>query len=104
MSAVLDSLFAPGLGTLQSRGHAVIAQHVVLCTNGFVDHTVQTPAGDPIRLAGDQRITGRAFHDSRYDPDALFPAQLLTTMDDQVQPFAQPSRPAGLPYDSNGTG
>jgi glycine/D-amino acid oxidase-like deaminating enzyme len=142
--------------TLRSRGHSVIAGHVVLCTNGFVDHTVQAHTGEAIRLARDQQITGRVaymtafvesrprtpaamsyirnatiggdtayvyvtrrsydrdtgavtltcmggpeypFHDPRYDPDALFPGQLLTTMDEQVRPFAQPDRPSQLPYD-----
>ena len=31
--------------------------------------------------------------------DAPFPGPLLGTMDAQIRPFAQPSRPAGLPYD-----
>ena len=38
------------------------AGHVVLCTNGFVDHVVEDAAGSPIRLSGDQRITGRTGH------------------------------------------
>ena len=37
----------------------VTAGHVVLCTNGFVDHAVEDTAGSPIRLAADQQITGR---------------------------------------------
>jgi len=28
-----------------------------------------------------------------------FPGPLLSTMDEEVRPFAQPSRPGGLPYD-----
>jgi glycine/D-amino acid oxidase-like deaminating enzyme len=35
------------------------AGHVVLCTNGFVDHTVQDTAGSPILLAEDQQGTRR---------------------------------------------
>ena len=35
---------------------------MVLCTNGFVDHVVEDAAGSPIRLADDQRITGRVAH------------------------------------------
>jgi glycine/D-amino acid oxidase-like deaminating enzyme len=31
--------------------------------------------------------------------DAPFPGPLLTSMDDMIRPFAQPSRPTGLPYD-----
>jgi glycine/D-amino acid oxidase-like deaminating enzyme len=39
------------------------------------------------------------FHDPVYDRDAPFPGQLLTAMDDEVRPFAQPARPARQPYD-----
>ena len=42
--------------------HRVETGHVVLCTNGFVDHVVEDAAGSPIRLSGDQRITGRTGH------------------------------------------
>lgn len=34
-----------------------------------------------------------------YDREALFPAQLLEAMDEEVRPFAQPSRPPGRPYE-----
>ena len=34
-----------------------------------------------------------------WDADAVFPGSLLGTMDAEVRPFAQPARPAGLPYD-----
>ncbi len=134
----------------------VTAGHVVLCTNGFVDHTVEDPSGAPVRLAGDQQIVGRVaymaafaedeqrspgafsyirnaviggpvpyvyvtrrtydrakdtvtltcmggpeypFHEPVYDRDAPFPGELLTAMDDEVRPFAQPARPAAQPYD-----
>jgi glycine/D-amino acid oxidase-like deaminating enzyme len=134
----------------------VRAGHVVLCTNGFVDHTVQDTAGSAIALADDQQIVGRVaymaafvedeprspaamsyirnpviggpvpyvyvtrrtydrpqdtvtlscmggpeypFHDPVYDRDAAFPGELLTAMDDEVRPFAQPTRPARQPYD-----
>jgi glycine/D-amino acid oxidase-like deaminating enzyme len=39
------------------------------------------------------------FHDDAYDPASPFPGTLLGAMDEQVRPFAQPSRPPGLPYD-----
>jgi glycine/D-amino acid oxidase-like deaminating enzyme len=39
------------------------------------------------------------FHDPAYDPQAPFPAELVTAMDEQVRPLAQPNRPPGLPYD-----
>ena len=47
---------------LHAAGHTVTASRVVLCTNGFVDHVVEDAAGDPIRLAEDQRITGRVAY------------------------------------------
>ncbi len=37
--------------------------------------------------------------DPPWDPAMPFPGQLLSAMDSEVRPFAQPSRPAGLPYD-----
>ena len=47
---------------LHAAGHTVTASRVVLCTNGFVDHVVEDGAGEPIRLAEDQRITGRVAY------------------------------------------
>jgi glycine/D-amino acid oxidase-like deaminating enzyme len=135
--------------------HRVTAEHVVLCTNGFVDHVVEDEEGSPLRLADDQRITGRVAymagfaeeaprppaavsyirnetiggetpyvyvtrrtydrggdsvtltciggpeypHDASYERDAPFPGALLQALDDEARPFAQPARPAGLPYD-----
>jgi glycine/D-amino acid oxidase-like deaminating enzyme len=141
---------------VHAGGREVRAGHVVLCTNGFVDHTVQDAAGNPVVLAEDQQIVGRVaymaafvedeprspaamsyirntviggpvpyvyvtrrtydrpqdtctlscmggpeypFHDPVYDRDAAFPGELLTAMDDEVRPFAQPARPARQPYD-----
>lgn len=39
------------------------------------------------------------IEDTGYDPDRPFPGPMLTLMDDEVRPFAQPSRPGGRPYD-----
>ena len=44
---------------LRANGHAVAASRVVLCTNGFVDHTIEDPDGHPIELHEDQRVTGK---------------------------------------------
>jgi glycine/D-amino acid oxidase-like deaminating enzyme len=142
--------------SVHAGGHRVTAGHVVLCTNGFVDHAVEDTAGSPIRLAPDQQITGRVaymtafvedaprapaafsyirnttiggdtpyvyvtrrtydrsaatvtltcmggpeypFHDPAYQREAPFPGELLQAMDDEVRPFAQPTRPPGQPYD-----
>ncbi|HXI45267.1 MAG TPA: FAD-binding oxidoreductase, partial [Candidatus Acidoferrales bacterium] len=38
-------------------------------------------------------------YEGQWEADLPFPGSLLATMDEQVRPFAQPSRPAGLPYD-----
>jgi glycine/D-amino acid oxidase-like deaminating enzyme len=141
---------------VDAGGHEVTAEHVVLCTNGFVGHAVHDASGSPVGLAADQEITGRVahmiafaedeprpaaamsyirnpviggdtayvyvtrrtydrphdtvtltcmggpehpFHDSVYDPDAPFPAEMLAAMDEQVRPFAQSRRAANQRYD-----
>jgi glycine/D-amino acid oxidase-like deaminating enzyme len=57
--------------TVHARNHRVTAGHVVLCTNGFVDHVVEDPAASPIRIAADQQITGRVAHMSGLIEDTL---------------------------------
>jgi hypothetical protein len=47
---------------LSAAGREISARSVVLCTNGFVDHAVCDAAGGAIRIADDQRITGRVAH------------------------------------------
>jgi glycine/D-amino acid oxidase-like deaminating enzyme len=47
---------------VHAGGHDVTAGHVVLCTNGFLDHVVQDASGSPVRLAPDQEITGLVGH------------------------------------------
>ena len=49
--------------------HRVSASRAVLCTNGFVDHLVQDPAGSPVTLAGDQQIIGRVAHMTAFVED-----------------------------------
>jgi len=56
------TLDAPRGLDARDGGHEVAADHVVLCTNGFVDHTVQDAAGSPILLAEDQQIVGRVAY------------------------------------------
>jgi glycine/D-amino acid oxidase-like deaminating enzyme len=141
---------------VQAGRFKLMAHHVVLCTNGFVDHQVEDSTGAQARLAADQEITGRVaymtafvelhsrapaalsyirntviggdnpyvyvtrrtydraddtvtltcmggpeypFHEPVYDPDSLFPGRLLSAMDEEVRPFAQPARLPGAPYD-----
>ena len=47
---------------LRAGAHNVCARYAVLCTNGFVDHSVLDTSGSPIRLASDQEITGRVAY------------------------------------------
>jgi len=61
---------------VHAGAHRVAARHVVLCTNGFVDHVVEDAAGAPIRLSPQQRITGRtaymvAFVEAPRPPTAM---------------------------------
>jgi FAD dependent oxidoreductase len=59
--------------TLSAGGHTVTAGHMVLCTNGFVDHVVEDTANSPIRLASDQQITGRVAYMTAFVEDATRP-------------------------------
>ena len=60
-----------------ARGHTVSASHVVLCTNGFTDHTVEDEAGLPIQLHERQRVVGTIgfmaafFEERRRAPAAM---------------------------------
>jgi glycine/D-amino acid oxidase-like deaminating enzyme len=54
--------FADGRAHVRADGHQITAGHVVLCTNGFVDHAVLDASGSPVRLAPDQEITGLVGH------------------------------------------
>ena len=49
---------APGGATAYALGHAASASRVVLCTNGFTDHTVEDEIGTPVVLDARQRIVG----------------------------------------------
>ena len=46
-----------GSVVVHARDRAVTASHVVLCTNGFVDHVVEDDAGERISLHRDQQVT-----------------------------------------------
>jgi len=56
----------------------VTAGHAVLCTNGFVDHAVEDTAGSPIRLASDQRISGRVAYMAAFAEDAPRPPAAIS--------------------------
>jgi glycine/D-amino acid oxidase-like deaminating enzyme len=56
--------------------HRVAGGHVVLCTNGFVDHVVEDAVGSPIRPAAGQRITGRIAHMAAFADTPRTPAAM----------------------------
>lgn len=53
---------AEGRAHVRAGANQVTADHIVLCTNGFVDHLVLDASGSPVRLAADQEITGLVGH------------------------------------------
>jgi len=67
-----------GADGVRLRGPAIVeASQVVLCTNGFVDHTVADGRGRPIDLHPDQRVEGvigymAAFVEEQPRPAAAF--------------------------------
>jgi glycine/D-amino acid oxidase-like deaminating enzyme len=61
---------------VHARGHAVASSHVVLCTNGFVDHLVADETGAPIRLADDQTVTGRVAYMTAFVDQPRAPAAM----------------------------
>ena len=63
---------------LQAGGHDVTTGHAVLCTNGFVDHSVLDAAGSPIRLAADQEITGRVAYMTAFVEDEPRPPAAMS--------------------------
>ena len=70
--------------TLQAGGHDVTAGCAVLCTNGFVDHSVVDAAGSPIRLAADQEITGRVAYMTAFVEDEPRPAAAMSYIRNEV--------------------
>ena len=64
--------------TVHAGRHRMTAGHVVLCTNGFVDHVVVDDAGSPVRLAADQRITGRVAYMTAFVEDAPRPPAAMS--------------------------
>ena len=57
--------------------HRVVADHAVLCTNGFVDHVAEDEGGVPLRIADDQQITGRVAYMAGFAEDsARLPAAI----------------------------
>jgi glycine/D-amino acid oxidase-like deaminating enzyme len=66
-------------------GFKLIADHVVLCTNGFVDHRVEDSSGALVRLAADQQITGRvAYMTAFVEPQPRSPAAMSYIRNDII--------------------
>ncbi len=63
---------------VRARGHEVTCRHVVLCTNGFVDHVVRDPCGSAVRLASDQEITGLVGHMTAFAEDEARPPAAMS--------------------------
>jgi glycine/D-amino acid oxidase-like deaminating enzyme len=61
---------------VHARGHTVTSAQVVLCTNGFVDHLVADETAAPIRLADDQRVTGRVAYMTAFVDQPRAPAAM----------------------------
>ena len=55
---------------VHAGGHRVTANHVALCTNGFVDHRIEDTAGSPVSLAPDQQVTGRVGYMTAFIEEA----------------------------------
>lgn len=69
---------------VQAGAHRATARHVVLCTNGFVDHAVEDTAGSPIRLAADQQITGRIAYMVAFAEDAPRPPAAFSYIRNEI--------------------
>jgi glycine/D-amino acid oxidase-like deaminating enzyme len=63
---------------VDAGGRRITAGHVVMCTNGFVDHALEDAAGSPIRLADDQQITGRVAYMTAFVEDAPRPPAAMS--------------------------
>jgi glycine/D-amino acid oxidase-like deaminating enzyme len=83
--------------SVEARGHRVIGRHAVMCTNGFVDHTIQDVRGHELRLRRDQAITGRvaymtAFAEHQPRSPAAFSYIRNTVIGDDAAPYVYVTR------------
>jgi glycine/D-amino acid oxidase-like deaminating enzyme len=69
---------ADGRVTVHALGHVVEASRAVLCTNGFVDHVVEDPDGQPIGLHADQRVTGTVGYMAAFAEEQPRPAAAMS--------------------------
>jgi len=57
-TAVQHVILESGVATVIAGGHTLTAAHVVMCTNGFVDHIVENRVGDDITPEMHHRVAG----------------------------------------------
>jgi glycine/D-amino acid oxidase-like deaminating enzyme len=58
--------------------HTVRSEHLVLCTNGFVDHVVEDDQGRPVELAPEQVVGGRVAYMTAFVEDELRPPAAMS--------------------------
>lgn len=63
---------------VHTDAHSVTASRVVLCTNGFDDHTVLTREGQTIELAEDQRIVGTIGYMAAFAEEQMRPPAAMS--------------------------
>ena len=64
--------------TIDTGDHHVEAGHVVMCTNGFVDHVVDNRVGSDIATHMHHRISGRVGYMAAFVEDAVCPPVTLS--------------------------
>ena len=86
-----------GVALETGTGRQVTGRRVVLCTNGFIDHTVQDGQGRELRLADDQVIMGQVAHMAAFSEEqprspGAFSYIRNTTIGDDAAPYAYVTR------------
>jgi glycine/D-amino acid oxidase-like deaminating enzyme len=82
---------------VDADGGCATARHVAMCTNGFVDHTIEDEAGRLMVLGDDQAITGRvaymtAFAEAEPRSPAAFSYIRNTVIGDDASPYVYVTR------------
>ncbi len=86
-----------GVALETGTGRQATGRHVVLCTNGFIDHTVQDGQRRELRLADDQAIMGQVAHMTAFSEEqprspGAFSYIRNTTIGDDAAPYAYVTR------------
>jgi len=82
---------------VEAEGGCATGRHVVMCTNGFVDHTIEDETGRLIVLGEGQAITGRvaymtAFAEAEPRSPAAFSYIRNTVIGDDAAPYVYVTR------------